>query len=193
MKEIIGKAIADCLENKNEFKDKINKDVITFEGKEPIDYNRENWNAVILYNYIFLYKHYFNTSLLVDGVIKSHKDGRVEVAAENEKDKKTFRDIFDVVGDNVYKHYEKLYKEKQWDDNLPKLHDVISDAVSDIKAYNSALRLDKIMCKIFGNGVNFDLADRTSDQPSEARKYLCPDVEIESQSMAIIKHAIYTE
>ena len=44
IKKVIGKAIADCVTNRNEFKDKKAGDLITFEGQDEnyIGYTREN-------------------------------------------------------------------------------------------------------------------------------------------------------
>ncbi len=52
IKQAIGKAIADCVANMNEFKDKNARDCIIFARTSPKDYSPENWNAVLLYNYV---------------------------------------------------------------------------------------------------------------------------------------------
>lgn len=189
--EIIGKAIVDCLENKNEFTNPTEDELIVFEAT-PEDYEQEHWNAVILYNYIYLYKNYYHENLYHDDndeVIILYEDGRIEVVTKTENGEKVFKDIFDVISDNVYKYYEQLYKKQGLNGKLSELSNFVSQAVSDIKEYNSALRLDKIMSVIFCNGFNFDSMDHKTS-PSEARKYLCPDIEIISQSEVILKHAI---
>ena len=54
IKKVIGKAIADCLTNMNEFqdKDKGTEEIITFKNTNPENYDQANWNAVMLYNYV---------------------------------------------------------------------------------------------------------------------------------------------
>ena len=52
IKKVIGKAIADCLTNMNEFQDKKAGEIITFKNTRPEDYDQANWNAVMLYNYV---------------------------------------------------------------------------------------------------------------------------------------------
>ena len=52
IKQVIGKALADCVTNRHEFKDKEAKDLITFKGSIISDYDQTNWNAVLLYNYV---------------------------------------------------------------------------------------------------------------------------------------------
>lgn len=53
--EVIGKAIGDCLENMNEFapENMEVEGVITFKKTDPSSYSQKNWNAVILYNYVY--------------------------------------------------------------------------------------------------------------------------------------------
>lgn len=53
--EVIGKAIGDCLTNMNEFApENICKGgIITFKDTDPSSYLKKNWNAVILYNYVY--------------------------------------------------------------------------------------------------------------------------------------------
>ena len=52
IKKVIGKAIADCLTNMNEFQDKGAEEIITFKNTNPENYDQANWNAVMLYNYV---------------------------------------------------------------------------------------------------------------------------------------------
>ena len=50
---VITTAIADCLLKRNEFaEEKIKEGIVTFENKRYEDYKAENWNALVLYNYI---------------------------------------------------------------------------------------------------------------------------------------------
>ena len=50
--KVIGKAIGDCVAGEGAFEDKTPKDIITFKDTNPETYGPENWNAVILYNYV---------------------------------------------------------------------------------------------------------------------------------------------
>lgn len=50
---VITKAIADCALGRNEFAvDKVKDDVVTFDNKNYKHYTPENWNALVLYNYV---------------------------------------------------------------------------------------------------------------------------------------------
>ena len=50
---VITKAIADCALGRNEFAvDKVKDDVVTFDNKNYKRYTPENWNALVLYNYV---------------------------------------------------------------------------------------------------------------------------------------------
>lgn len=55
---VIGKAIGDCMEQKNEFlcwdRQNLGKQTIIFKDTDHFDYTIENWNAVILYNAVNL-------------------------------------------------------------------------------------------------------------------------------------------
>ena len=53
--KVIAQAVADCVTDKNEFANKGANDVITF-AVEAKDYSAENWNAVVLWNYIHVLK-----------------------------------------------------------------------------------------------------------------------------------------
>ena len=59
---MIAQAVADCVTNKNEFAFKNEWNVITFDA-EAKDYTDENWNAVVLWNYLHVLKwNYLNNS-----------------------------------------------------------------------------------------------------------------------------------
>ena len=53
--KVIAQAVADCITGKNEFKFKKEGDVIMFDA-EAKDYTAENWNAVVLWNYLHVLK-----------------------------------------------------------------------------------------------------------------------------------------
>ena len=50
--KVIGKAIGDCVAGEGAFANKKSGEIITFERTNPAEYEQENWNAVILYNYV---------------------------------------------------------------------------------------------------------------------------------------------
>ena len=62
IRNVIGKAIADCITKRNEFANKTADQIITFAAdprKQP--YTPENWNAVVLWNLIHvIYCEYFS-------------------------------------------------------------------------------------------------------------------------------------
>ena len=53
--KVMAQAVADCITDKNEFAFKGEGDVITF-AVEAKDYSAENWNAVVLWNYLHVLK-----------------------------------------------------------------------------------------------------------------------------------------
>ena len=53
--KVIAKAVADCVTDKNEFANKGESDVITF-GAKAETYDKANWNAVVLWNYLHILK-----------------------------------------------------------------------------------------------------------------------------------------
>ena len=71
IRNVIGKAIADCLTEKNEFAGKKAEDVITFDV-DAKTYTAENWNAVVLWNLIHVYNCGFknNGNYTIDEAFK---------------------------------------------------------------------------------------------------------------------------
>lgn len=53
--KVIAKAVADCITDKNEFANKGEGDVITF-NVDAKTYSAKNWNAVVLWNYLHILK-----------------------------------------------------------------------------------------------------------------------------------------
>ena len=53
--KVIAKAVADCITDKNEFANKGERDVITF-NVDAKTYSAQNWNAVVLWNYLHILK-----------------------------------------------------------------------------------------------------------------------------------------
>ncbi len=61
--KVIAQAVADCITDKNEFAFRKEGDLITFDV-DAKDYTDENWNAVVLWNYLHVLKwDYLNNSL----------------------------------------------------------------------------------------------------------------------------------
>ena len=111
--KVIGEAIGNCVTEQAEFSKKEQKDVITF-AASPKDttYSPENWNAVVLYNYLNELKFHF-----ID-----------------DKDKRTENQIFGDVAKKINAHYAKEYKISGLDVSIRK-------AISDIKEYSKELEL----------------------------------------------------
>ena len=108
IKKVIGKAIADCVTNMNEFDAKRLDKVITFKAN-PLGYSPENWNAVVLYNYV-------NVAVMI-------KD-------ELDKDKKSTNQILDMCMRNL-KQYYKLTLGNRYGD----IEDKLAKAKKDITRY----------------------------------------------------------
>ena len=49
--EVIPQAIADCMQGKAEFSNV--EEIVKFEQSDPLRYSAENWNAVVLWNYLY--------------------------------------------------------------------------------------------------------------------------------------------
>ena len=131
IKKVIGKAIADCVTNMNEFQDKKVGEIITFENTHPEDYDQANWNAVMLYNYV--------NKMVKLGTKRYGKDLKI---------------LTQEIMDNCYDELETKYFK---DGSLnPKL---LRQAKSDILSYINALDLSYNMCdysKLFKEGEKID-------------------------------------
>ena len=110
IRKVIGIAIADCITESNEFTKKNEAGIILFDA-DPTRYTPENWNAVILYNYLYEIKHDFINN--------------------STREKNT---IFNELFDKVYEHYSNTYR-------VANLWEKIEKAVSDIKEYDKALNI----------------------------------------------------
>ena len=80
IRNVIGKAIADCITGNHEFAGKTSiEDTITFDV-EPAGYSPENWNAVVLWNLIHVYNCGFknNENYTIDEAFK-----KVEINVKN--------------------------------------------------------------------------------------------------------------
>ncbi len=126
--KVIGKAIGDCVAEKGAFANKTPKDIITFERTTPETYGPENWNAVILYNYVHE---------VINGEYPYHLDG-VSVALDNKLD-----------------GIKKFYKNHYHIEN-DKLDRAIKNAVNDIQQYVKALNLSRTLLDFRNNKSQYD-------------------------------------
>ena len=121
--KVIGKAIGDCVAEKNEFKDMRSDDIITFENatSEPKDYEQKHWNAVILYNYV--HEMINGNNLPADKAGYSDQTQNVYNMLKHDKMQQ------------LYTYY------KQYDQTGLKL----SRAIRDIQQYVDALKLNEYL------------------------------------------------
>lgn len=127
IRNVIGKAIADCITEKNEFANKGAEDVITFDV-DPTrhEYSQKNYNALVLWNLIHVYN-----SQLEEGK-KCDTDSALENVALRIKDEyKTVAGIDQAVHTAVEyikqyataldleQHFTNFYKTKIWLKNVP--------------------------------------------------------------------------
>ena len=123
---VIGHALADCATMQNEFALNGEPRVITFKV-DPRGYSPENWNAVILYNYVDTLMH-----------------GRLHP----EMQEKGFTDIFEYIKQSVKEHYLNQGV------NILNLEGKLNRAIKDIKAYNEALKINETINTYVFNGIN---------------------------------------
>ncbi|MBQ9335652.1 MAG: hypothetical protein IJS10_03860, partial [Alphaproteobacteria bacterium] len=118
IREVIGKAIADCVTEKNEFASKTGVDTITFETTpNDINYSPENWNAVVLYNYLNIIKSDF-------------------INGETRDQDKVFNELFT----KCYNYYNINYE-------IVNLEACIEKAINDIKEYDKELNIKEHVYK----------------------------------------------
>lgn len=120
---VIGHAIADCITKQKEFANvdehkKVN--VITFKVN-PIGYSRANWNAVILYN--FVYSLWSNQQ----------------------------RDINDINIDDVFKHIKNNLLHHYENSDIIDLSRNLDTSITDIKEYNKQLDLAEEIIEFMPN------------------------------------------
>jgi len=126
--KVIGKAIGDCVAEKGAFANKTSKDIIIFEKTDPKNYKPENWNAVILYNYVHE---------VINGEYPYPLDD-VSVALVDKLD-----------------GIKKFYKNHYHIEN-DKLDRAIKNAVNDIQQYVKALNLSKTLLGFIDNKSQYD-------------------------------------
>ena len=129
IRNVIGTAIADCINGKNEFKDKKAEDVITFSDTTPADYSAENWNAVVLWNFI----HEYMCEHVSNRIENSTNPGAKGYYKANQIIDKMYDKIFDKLYDKILSHYRQY--------SINGLQGKLQTAIEDIKAYSEALKL----------------------------------------------------
>ena len=127
---VIGKAIGDCVADEGEFKGKKADDIITFENTRPELYKPENWNAVILYNYVH---EAINRNGLYENMDVYFDDmSNVSLVLQDKLE-------------TIKRHYENYYrghiKNGDADKLIVSLQGNLDDAVNDIQKYVDALSL----------------------------------------------------
>ena len=134
---VIGKAIGDCVANKNEFADKSYNDIITFDEKTlQKEYKPENWNAVILYNYVHE---------AING------DNFPEDSNSYNKDILNVKEVLGNKLDKIKAYYEHYYQKhiknnaKKLGHLLDSLKGNLNNAVNDIQKYVDALKLNEYL------------------------------------------------
>ena len=153
--KVIGEAIGKCLSDTGEFANKNSSDTVTFAvTHEQTEYTPENWNAVVLWNYLNQLKWNF---------VKNRGFGSDE--------------IFNRTYNAVFRYYNDDYA-----DIITDLDDKIQKAISDIKEYAKALDLESYMQqfvttvqKLKDKNVKSIYKDvRASDNPGNPKVYISP-------------------
>ena len=151
--KVIGEAIANCVTGMGEFGERGNANTIVFAATpNDINYSEENWNAVVLWNYLNILKY--------------------DCMSNAKRDKET---IWDKVYRNVFTYYSSNY-------HINDLDGKIKRAISDIKEYSKALNLEEAMQQFITTYETVkDLAvSEFTGMPSdrEKRYFISPDIEI---------------
>ncbi len=166
IKTVIGKALADCVTNKNEFKDKGAKGLITFEGSIINDYNPANWNAVMLYNYVNMVikgRSGSTKEILADcisALYKYYDDNQArlgikDISAVESGLRKAWDDILEYVdklelsmenkvpgtGEIAISKLQKFYNAYKTGSNKVKLFDLLNENKFEVGRYDSKDRL----------------------------------------------------
>ena len=157
--KVIGEAIGKCLSDTGEFVNKNSGDTVTFAvTPEQTEYTPENWNAVVLWNYLNQLKWNF---------VKNRGFGSDE--------------IFNRTYNAVFRYYNDDYA-----DIITDLDDKIQKAISDIKEYAKALDLESYMQQFVTTVQKLKDKDvksiykevRNSDQPQNPQVYISPIIRI---------------
>ena len=128
IRNVIGKAIADCVTGKNEFAGKDAGETITF-AANPTTYTDENWNAVVLWNFI----HEYMCEHVKNGIEDSTNPKAKGYYNAHKIIDKVYTQTFDKLYAKLLFHY-KTY-------SIDDLQGKLKKAITDIKAYSEALNL----------------------------------------------------
>ena len=150
IKKVIGKAIGDCVTGENEFQGKEYGGVVKFEKTIPWTYERKHWNAVVLYNLV----EYEKRSVRY----KSCKQNNTMYAIP-EGFEKYEKVTFEQIEQDLIEHYKELYQKAGHANNISELKDSIGLAISDIKKYDSALKLVSTLEKVMQTAYQYDCLD----------------------------------
>ena len=150
--KVIGEAIANCVTGMGEFEARGKADTIVFAvTPKDINYSEENWNAVVLWNYLNILKY--------------------DCMSNAKREKET---IWDEVYQNVFTHYNETY-------HINDLTGKIKDAISDIKEYSKELNLEEAMQQFIATYETVKdraVSEFTGLDDSTKRYYISPDIEI---------------
>ena len=157
--KVIGEAIANCVTGMGEFEARGKADTIVFAvTPKDINYSEENWNAVVLWNYLNILKY--------------------DRMSNTKREKET---IWDEVYQNVFTHYDTTY-------HINDLDWKIKRAISDIKEYSKALNLEEAMQQFITTykTVKDRAVSEFTGLPSDRKKryFISPDIEIYSSHPA---------
>ena len=144
IKEVIGKAIGDCVTKEGVFSNKEHDSLILFPGTNTESYEQANWNAVVLYNYVFQILTRNDDISKIDGAIR--------------------KSTLYLIKNELCKQYSDILKVKPKVKiegktvNSNTVEDMISRASIDIAAYATALNIESILWKIKDQSARFESA-----------------------------------
>ena len=152
---VIGKAIGDCVADEGYFEHKKADDILTFKNTLPEWYERKNWNAVILYNYVHevINGNNLPEDSTVNQVLKNKLNG-IKTHYEN-----------------YYREYikRKHIKKDDADKLIDSLQKNLDDAVNDIQKYVDALKLHESLLKYRW--------EKPAYKKKQSIEYLAPNLE----------------
>ena len=126
--KVIAQAVADCITDKNEFAGKNANDVIIFNVKAKT-YSHENWNAVVLWNYLHMLKwNYLNNKTRSKDEIFEDVRTRICVYYPTEGVEKLDEKVEEAIND--IKEYDK---ELSLADEMKKFNDVCKNTREETK------------------------------------------------------------
>ena len=133
---VIGKAIGDCVAGEGYFEHKKAADIITFEKTLPELYKPENWNAVILYNYV-------HEAINGDNLSERMTQYSEDISNVKEVLKNKLKRIKAYYEDYCEKHIKN--DDEKSNRLLNSLENNLNDAVNDIQKYVDALKLNECL------------------------------------------------